>query len=361
MLNIIINGDKSRYQFLRYLMNEEHFNNMESLYNTELLSTETYHVISDKNNKLLKNSNYLYSMRIPLNTEVVFPTEYQYDKVEYKRNDRILFFDEFPYRTDKKIEELKKYVSCQCCLEIILVKNERRTLDTDISTIESALKLAEKEYKDSGYMVEIWTPGKRDILYWKYVAGTSKINLNMQKQIEDIQYQIGKEGESDSMLFWDYSLGYVCKLKSIVEDPNRRSLITEYKKIYNGKNIIEQYNNHAIQFWRDNENIIYSFINKLYSDLMIKICFWNMEDDLKELDKYIFTKYKQILENSNYKLVFCGTESEYYNFLKEKAQVVQEYMKKITDFFQNGLRNTLREYIIERLSILEEISNETIH
>ena len=54
------------------------------------------------------NDDFFYSPKVPLNTDLYFPSEFVDILDVIKNGDKIVWFDEFPYATDRDIEKIKE-------------------------------------------------------------------------------------------------------------------------------------------------------------------------------------------------------------------------------------------------------------
>ena len=102
-MRLIILGDRSRYQFLRKIIDDENMN-----LKTEVLSEKNIEIMSETINNIdnPKERVFYFSKKLPLHTTLFFPSEINMSS-EYGANDKILFFDEFPYRTAIGMENIK--------------------------------------------------------------------------------------------------------------------------------------------------------------------------------------------------------------------------------------------------------------
>ena len=88
-MRLIVLGDKSRYQFLRKIIDDENMN-----LQTEVLSEKNIEIISEKLGNIdnSKESVFYFSKKLPLHTTLFFPSEINMD-TRYEINNKILFFE----------------------------------------------------------------------------------------------------------------------------------------------------------------------------------------------------------------------------------------------------------------------------
>ena len=152
-MRLIVLGDKSRYQFLRKIIDDENMN-----LKTEILSKKDIEIVSEKIDNIDNlNEKVVYlSKKLPLYTTLFFPSEINTSS-KYETNDKILFFDEFPYRTAIGMENIKNILekNPEIDFEIILIKNNRKNLQSDLSNEEEAIRTAIKEYYLEKFRVRV--------------------------------------------------------------------------------------------------------------------------------------------------------------------------------------------------------------
>lgn len=157
-MRIVVIGDKSRYQFLRQLIP---YTGMHS----EKLVDKTVKLV-DKN--MEKSDDSYFSSLIPLNTQVVFPSEFEIETYEFTVNDLVLFFDEVPFQTEFEIGQLDKLTADPnvAHLQVVLYDTRQGILTTDVTTSQDAKDAAKTEllkrqiayidYPESGIDVFLW-------------------------------------------------------------------------------------------------------------------------------------------------------------------------------------------------------------
>lgn len=236
-MRVILTGDKSRYQFLRFLVNEENLRMNDNLY-TERMSDIDVFVSSDKT---IDEACTYYSSLVPLNSLVYFPKEYG-ENSSFLDDDKILFFNEFPYNREEDMESLNNIVNSGKYgqISVVLVCNDRTSIDTDISSDDLAILSAEKMLDDMGLSHCKYTMGDiPDFLYWK-IAKQEKYEKNLlMPLLQKTKYEVDVFDST-------YELSYELDVAMIVDDPTIRKVILSYDCSLNNKNVWTEYANRSI-------------------------------------------------------------------------------------------------------------------
>ena len=175
-MRLIVLGDKSRYQFLRKIIDDENMN-----LQTEVLSEKNIEIMSETINNIdnPKERVFYFSKKLPLHTTLFFPSEINMSS-EYGANDKILFFDEFPYRTAIGMENIKNIFkkNPEIDFEIILIKNNRKNFQSDLSNEEEAIEIAVKEYYLEKFRVKVVNfEDNYDFLFWNFEGFIKNSNI----------------------------------------------------------------------------------------------------------------------------------------------------------------------------------------
>ena len=187
-MRLIVLGDKSRYQFLRKIIDDENMN-----LKTEILSKKDIEIVSEKIDNIDNlNEKVVYlSKKLPLYTTLFFPSEINTSS-KYETNDKILFFDEFPYRTAIGMENIKNILekNPEIDFEIILIKNNRKNLQSDLSNEEEAIRTAIKEYYLEKFRVRVVNfEDNYNFLFWDFEGFIKNLNIFM-KDLKELKNNI---------------------------------------------------------------------------------------------------------------------------------------------------------------------------
>jgi len=308
-MRLIILGDKSRYQFLRKIIDDENMN-----LQTEVLSEKNIEIMSETINNIdnPKERVFYFSKKLPLHTTLFFPSEINMSS-EYGANDKILFFDEFPYRTAIGMENIKNIFkkNPEIDFEIILIKNNRVMLKAVfINNL--------KELKNN---IEIF-------FEIEYEMECIQIDEKLSEQLLDsfVKYKESFVNKNDIM----YSL------KKNVSD-------YFFKSDYNYK-----------QFFR--------FSEELYLKYIDNICIWNKEKDLKKLKSEEFENRMEYFIEVPIIIGFSGTtEEDYIYFYNNHKKEMIEFKNKIKNFFRKELCKLIKSYIENKIERMENLLNEKIY
>lgn len=340
-MRIIIVGDKSRYQFLKMMAFEE-------VLEKEIWN-KTIRIISEKS----KEKDTIYSAKLPLNTELIFPAELNWKNYTYTNNDMILLFDEFPFRTKEKRDALQWCINntnTMAC-KVILVSNERKFLESDISTEKEALEEACKEYQNANICVEKYTMGEFPQILFYPNSFTNYVKMRMLEKIKKLYHNL-------ELMTSGYELDYLWELKDKVENIGVLDDFFSYSSSWNIKKVdvkkniyikTEQY------FFEDNE--IFEFSKKIYMRCVDEICIWNINEDLDSLYNKIKLKFKNKM-NERKSNFFQGNEYEYVQWKQNNIQYILETKKDVIKFFKEDLQELIKNQAYQRINRLEELINE---
>ena len=90
---------------------------------------------------------------LPLTTEIVFPSEIECNKYACDMDDKVILFEEFPFGKQSNSEDLDLYakrIGAGLC-EVVLVLNDRKFMDSDIST-EEMMSMENTQKEDSEFI-----------------------------------------------------------------------------------------------------------------------------------------------------------------------------------------------------------------
>lgn len=343
-MRLIITGDKSRYQFLRYIVESELISDNEE-FRTERISEKNLFVTTEKERVC---DNIYYSRKILPNTTLFFPAEFG-ENTEYNVDDRIICFNEFPYNTDKNIEALEQIISDGKYgqLEVVLVENSRNGLESDTTTNEMALNDAASRIKQKGIRVNRYTMGSRpDFLFW---SATQVLNLPKQIFVPSLEKAKINLETFDSI----YELEYEFDMGELVKDPKNRRI--KYEKSIRGKNIWKEYGKKTCDFFLVKDNRVKNFCRKVYRNAIKEICIWNFDKDYSQLMKCVRNELKTKF-NKMQALVFNGDRDSYDEFLN-KNKVIYTYNQAVDEFFSCDIKRILKNRIEKDIKVMEEILN----
>lgn len=344
-MRLIITGDKSRYQFLRNMISETVDNR--DVFFTEKLAERDIYLSSNK--KELAKDMY-YSRKIPLNTTVLFPKEYGDSSINFENSDRIIVFDEFPYATDEDVEKLEKILSVEKYgqIEVVILKNDRESLETDISTDDMAVCEAIDRYEKKGINVYTYSLNDRpDFLVW---TSFNKNNLE-----EQVYKSIIKKIRDDVDAFDSvYELSFELSDISALVDFDMLARFFKFDKKIKGKNVWNFYYTKSFEFYWENNTKVEKFYTELYKDIISDLCSWDLEEDIKSLNDVIRKKYER--EFKSFKPIkFNGESDEYEEFLNLNKKDIARFKNTIREFFLIGIRDILKNRIIRNVKRMEEL------
>lgn len=354
-MRLIVLGDKSRYQFLRKIITDENIN-----LKTEILSEKNIEIISEKLGNIdnSKESVFYFSKKLPLHTTLFFPSEINMD-TRYEINNKILFFDEFPYRTATSIENIKYILEKNPKLdfEIILIKNNRKNLQSDLSNENEAIKTAIREYNLEGFRVKVVDFEENyNFLFWSFEGFTKNINsftndLEELKKILDIFFEI------------EYEMEYI-QIEEKLSEQLLDSFVKYKKSFINKDNIMNLLKiNVSDYFFKKDYNYkqFFEFSENLYLKNIDKVCVWNVERDLKNLKLKFKKRIEEFIELPIL-IKFDGiTEEDYIFFYNKYKKEMIEFKNRIKTFFKTELCQLIKDYIKNKIERMENFLDEKIY
>lgn len=348
-MRIIATGDKSRYQFLRSIVMSEGVE--AASFRTEALGVHTLYVVSSDHSR---GENVLLSEKLPLATEIVFPSELECGQYACGSDDRVILFDEFPFRTQEKMECLQSYAEqfgSGIC-EVVLFMNDRKLMESDISTEEMACEEAYGKYEAEGFSVYRYVSGSfTDFLFG---SGNPRIDPN----VSALKRNINATKEELQNIEIDYELGYELELHKFFENPAMLDSFFKYNGQIKGKAVNVYFRDNAERyFFGDRRNRYTDFYEKIYIRYITGICVWDLQKDLDilyERVKWGFENYFTDLPD-----LFCEVdERDYVKWINRNMQYILKCKEKIISFFEKELCQIVRGRIENKMERLEELLDE---
>lgn len=349
-MQVIITGDKSRYQFFRDTVSMKVSGNRNSFF-TERMGENDVYLTSDKDK--VKDNTY-YSEKVPLNTMVYFPKEYGNSEILYGTDDRIIFFDEFPYGTDEDVSNLNQIAQAGKFgqLEVVLFQNERTALSSDISTEMTAMENAEIRYKGMGINVcRYSTKDKADFFVWT-VRSLPPAGAEFLSAIKKVRNYLST---FDSC----YDLEYELILHPTIENPEILDSHFKFESKLKGRNVWNLYYERACNYYWKNNYEIDRFIIGVYERGIVntELCAWDLSADINNLKKSIRNLFSRQFECFEI-LIYTGKKEGYAQFLNENLKEVLDFKRKIIVFFAEELKQFLKERILRDIKRMESVLHD---
>lgn len=345
-MRIIILGDKSRYQFFRYLVDFSELNKKDSFFTEQLCQNDVF-IVSDIS---LKKDNCFFSPMLPLNTMLFFPKEFE-EFEDYTKDDKIIFFDEFPYNTSDYLEKLYdiKTNGSFNQLEVVLFQNYREGLTTDISTNSMALDDARDKLISSGVCFCEYKIGDcMDFLFWRF--NNEKVNEKnvVQPLIDAVKTELAT---------FDSSYDYLCEttIGPIIKDPTVWKNIIRFDNSLVGKNLWEKYGDRAYDGLINNNNEIQQFYINIYKYAVMSMIVWDSDKDIQVLNSIVKKEFLSMF-NDGTKLYYYGNRDKYEEFINNHKEVLLG-QNLIVDFFYEYLKEIIKNRICILVNKMEELLN----
>ena len=348
-MRIIILGDKSKYQFCRYLIDISDLENNESFL-TEQLSLKDIFIVSDKR---IRDNNHFFSTKIPLNTVLFFPKEFE-DFDDFTKDDKIIFFDEFPYNTEDYLERLYdiKANGSFNQLEVVLFQNSREGLVTDLSSNSMALSDAREKLTGNGICFSEYQIGDHmEFLFWRNEGGHNEKSV-FQPLLDDVKAELET---------FDSSYNYLCEttVGPIIKDPAIWNNIIKFDNSFVGKNLWEQFGKRSYLSLLKNNNEIQRFYINTYKSTVMSIIVWNFDKDIQVLNKIVKKEFLSMF-NDGTKLYYYGKKEDYEEFINNHKEVLLG-QSLFEDFFYEDLKEIIKQRICIHVSKMEGLLNGHIN
>ena len=354
-MRLIVLGDKSRYQFLRKIITDENIN-----LKTEILSEKNIEIMSDTVNNIdnPKERVFYFSKKLPLHTTLFFPSEINTDS-RYEINNKILFFDEFPYRTATGIENIKHILEKNPKLdfEIILIKNNRKNLESDLTNENETIKIAIREYNLEKFRVKIVDFEENyNFLFWSF-EGFKKNTNSFTNDLEELKKNL------DIFFEIEYEMEYI-QIEEKLSEQLLDSFVKYKKSFINKDNIMDLLKIDVSDYFFKNDynyKQFFEFSENLYLKNIDKVCVWNVERDLKNLKLKFKKRIEEFIELPIL-IKFDGiTEEDYIFFYNKYKKEMIEFKNRIKIFFKTELCQLIKDYIKNKIERMENFLDEKIY
>lgn len=343
-MRINILGDKARFSFFKDVCDTVENNNFTVL--SETLEKKGILVKSiDQRKSLDSDVGIIFSKKLPLNVELFFvPLVYTATDSPFEK---YLFIDEFPFRTKEEFETICTYRNKD--ISVILYDIERRSLETDIDNIQSALLEAQKEYEKNSIPVKIYKKGDSlhkifQMHYQNRLSYRENYLDNVTKLITDL----------NSLWDIDYDMCYITKRETELTNPILLNKFVSYS-LNMVNDIYLEFSKRVVHFFIEEKfSDNFSYAIDLYMDYISKIIWWNKEKEktyiTEKIKKYFINEFTPI-----HHLIFLGTEKDFAYFMNTHQEDDLIMKKSISDFFQIKLSHFLKTILLDRISILKNI------
>ena len=348
-MKIIAIGDKSRYQFFRAIVMPGELNS--NSFKTEHLGEYTVYVVPSD---YYSGDNIFHSDMLPLTTEIVFPSEIECNKYACDMDDKVILFEEFPFGKQSNSEDLDLYakrIGAGLC-EVVLVLNDRKFMDSDISTEEMAIEDIYGKYTERGFRVYKYARGDLP----DFLFGNGKLHTD--QNITFLKTKIIEINEEIQNIGIDYELDYELNLHKFFENP---ALLDSFFK-YNRNNLRENAKmyflcNVKTYFWSNRKNQYTDFYEKIYLRYIKDICVWDLQKDLDILYSCVVYRFEQYFQDIPY-LSCKEDEVNYSMWIHQNMEYILGFKERIKKFFETELCLIIKEQILEKSKKLEELLDE---
>lgn len=342
---IVVIGDKSKYLFIKdYLIDDSKFD-----YSIEELEKNNIYILYDNKNYIEKDNDCIKicSKKFPKTKLTIIPKDILEVRLESKDIDKLVVFNSFPYAKLDLLEDvdfvLKEFNVND--VDSILYKENRRFGATDISTEKESIKRAIKIYKEKNINTKIYNHNKNNEDIFNiapdFIASFKDDYKNkFYKSIEKFNSRYERE--------YDLKVKQYFNMFTLL-DPDEFERFNNMFSFNNIKKSDDIWNTFVENFKKnyivDSMGILPE-VKDLYKSYVSEICFWDMENDLENLENLIIKEYKNHFGREK-KLKAPINELEYIKLMNNSKENSLEvlFKKKLTDFVDIKLKDTIKIYI----------------
>lgn len=339
-------GDKSRYQFLRGIIETGY--NSRNYFSDVKLGENDICISSDK----CEEDMVYYSRKIPLNTKLFFPNAYgelskEYE--DYKKYDKIIVFDEFPYATSdiiKDVDTLIKLVG-NVKLLVVIFRNGIEGLKSDVSTEDDAFLNAKRIYESKEICIHSYSPNESAGFLFRTIKNIDNCGFTIMQEIVKVRGNLITLDSFFDLIFEEYMKSYI--------DIDILNRFIKLSNIKNRENIWEIYSKTAYDYyWIKNEHEIRKYYLMLYAKVVAGLRIWNTENDEDKLLDILKSEFLKQFDDFD-EVIFNKNMDLNELFLKAHEQEIIRFKEKIIYYFKNEAKNIIKQYVVELMDKIERL------
>ena len=316
-------------------------------------------------NRQTESETIFFSPCLPLYTELEFTSENDInnENIIITRKDKLIIFIEKMTAQIRKAQEsdaekfeiLKRYRNKALSCEIIVLVNNIEGMTSDISTKEDEVQEILRICREEGFIARKYILGEPldFLIYYDFVENNSKKEFeskfrNLREEIQN-NFSVDYEMEMDLSGFYD----------RYIEDPNYFENFFRYTRHIS--NLVKSSTQKMYAALLQNQNKEFVKIcEQLYEERMRTVAFWDMEKDKEILYRKIVRAYNEKFRKMPV-ISFKGSESDYEIWYSKNMNTIFEIKDKAKTFFQKDVCELMKEYILHRLSRVEDVLNGKIN
>lgn len=354
---IIVLGDPSKYQFLKEIISSKMWN---EIWNTNYRLSLANRFIEVEEGGLkedtldnLQQDKVRLTGKLPGGTLMVYPPEGDIKSCKYDVTDRIVFFDEFPFREKTVLDQILKTARENPfnSVSVILYIPGRKSLSTDITSVESAIIEAKKQYAIKKIKVAMHKPNDYpDFLFWSSPQYYESMTTDLRRKVEKVKNQINKCFEFDFELL-------LIDLQQLI-DVTELEHLTMFNQILHGRCLYREYMNRFIAGYLNNPSSQFmEIVIDFYEGYIGECQIWDMTQDVMALRQILKNDYLgSYQEETDEK--FLGTDKYEYKIFLMDTQIAVHFKIDLMDYMRKNLPELIKKYLINKLKKLEELANE---
>lgn len=311
-------------------------------------------IVRDEKNiaaEIRTESTVIQSNHVPYNTLLIVPTNNKVsENIQLGIFDSIFFLDDWTFHNNETLEMAKRYRSEQsyCELKIILCPSKRKTLSTDVTSVQSALRDALAAYERENFTVTILHDiNISDHFFWNKRKYADMFRLNFSNSIQQAKWFL------DCNYEWGYKiLRYNLKDEMLLH--SKLDKFTCYKEMSSGRNINQLSNVTAQTFFCENSQFV-TELQTLFKTFTRQICLWDEAKVLENLQFVLAQRFRENMALALPKVALGGISNAEYEILMNETKFNVKFQQYCHEFFDNTAKDVIKEYIAKLFARLEEL------
>lgn len=345
---ISVVGDESRYQFARIMIGEMdcvNYANEKSGMNFIFINSGFRRYIQDEKNIMV------YTDLVQIGRVIEIPAENFSTKsiCGDRISDKVLLFNTFPYAKLNLLDSLEEMVEAMPMteFEVVLYKEKRKFLSTDISSIDEAMEFAKLEYMKFASNVVVFRPENRlDKLFiiHQHISKRLKMNysnlVEIQKNRFKMRFDITYSAEIEDYINYLFDLLNPDDLLSATE-------VFSFEMVKDKADIWSAYKSNFERIYLFGNYDIINRVAEFYFSYVEGISCLNQEDEREKVEEILLEKYNKFFE---YRTRIFVPQSEIdYLRLVSKTGLCEKFLQRIQSFAKDGLKNVLYDMINNKI------------
>ena len=157
----------------------------------------------------------------------------------------------------------------------------------------------------------------------------------------------------DSKYLFDMEYAISLTEYSYLTDPEiLHHKVLRFEQVKGSNDIAGQY---AKSYYKAFAGRLYELVSNFYKDHIAEICFWNMELDLKRLEKRLDDLYSERLNSVGKTKYRCPSNREEYNNLCSTTHIDIHFSSAVNEFVKTAVAELIKKHLDEKEAALTGI------